>query len=143
MPCVIVRSFVCNTKIPVKQRMKWQVSSNFQIYPGKTDDRPPPSETARALTELFAIQCHQWEPIWNGQLIRKYKEIPVHIENIEIPKSDGNFQIYPGKTDDRPPISKSQMVTTALLPIQLYMLSSFLCCHLKLSCWTGQSYIYF
>ena len=25
---------------------------------------------------------------------------------------------------------------------QLYVLSSFLCCHLELSCWTGQSYIY-
>ena len=23
------------------------------------------------------------------------------------------------------------------------MLSSFICCHLELSCWTGQSYIYF
>ena len=34
----IIRSFVCNTKRPVKQSMKWQVSSNFQIYPGKTDE---------------------------------------------------------------------------------------------------------
>ena len=86
---LFIRSFVCNMKRPsVKQSMKRQVSSNFQIYPGKTDDRPPPSETARALSELFAVQCHQWEPIRNGQLIRKYKKIPVHIETIEIPRSD-------------------------------------------------------
>ena len=37
-----IRSFVCNMKRPsVKQSMKQQVSSNFQIYPGKSDDRPP------------------------------------------------------------------------------------------------------
>ena len=42
----------------------------------------PPFETARALSQLYAFQWHQWVPIWNGQLIRKYKEIPVHIENI-------------------------------------------------------------
>ena len=40
---LFIRSFVCNMKRPsVKQSMKRQVSSNFQIYPGKTDDRPPP-----------------------------------------------------------------------------------------------------
>ena len=56
-PCASIRSFVCNTKRPsVKQSMKWQVSSDFQIYPGKTD---PPFETARALSELFAVQCCQ------------------------------------------------------------------------------------
>ena len=37
--CMIIRSFVCNTKRPsVKQSIKWQVSLNFQIYPGKTDE---------------------------------------------------------------------------------------------------------
>ena len=36
-----------------------------------------------------------------------------------------------------------QTVTTALHCIQLYILSSFVCCHLVLSYWTGQSYIYF
>ena len=35
----------------------------------------PPFETARALSQLFAVQCGQWEPIQNGQLIRIYKEI--------------------------------------------------------------------
>ena len=36
-----IRSFVCNTKRPsVKQSIKWQVSSNFQIYPSKTDEPP-------------------------------------------------------------------------------------------------------
>ena len=34
-------SFVCNTKRPsVKQSIKWQVSSNFQIYLSKTDEPP-------------------------------------------------------------------------------------------------------
>ena len=38
----IIRSFVCNTKRPsVKQSIKRQVSSNFQIYPGKTNGPPP------------------------------------------------------------------------------------------------------
>ena len=37
--CWLIRSFVCNMKRPsVKQSMKWQVNSNFQIYLGKTDD---------------------------------------------------------------------------------------------------------
>ena len=40
---------------------------------------PPPFKTARAKSEIFAVQCDQWEPIRNSQLIRKYKEIPVHI----------------------------------------------------------------
>ena len=51
-------------------------------------DGPPPFETARALSELYAFQCCQWEPIQNSQLIRKYKEIPVYIR-IQIPKADG------------------------------------------------------
>ena len=38
---LIIRSFVCNMKRPsVKRSIKWQVSSNFQIYPGKTDEPP-------------------------------------------------------------------------------------------------------
>ena len=40
---------------------------------------PPQSYTARAESELFGVQWHKWEPIWNSQLIRKYKEIPVQI----------------------------------------------------------------
>ena len=77
-----IRSFVCNRKRPsVKQSIKWQVSSHFQIYPGKTDEPSlppsPPFETARVLSKLYTFQCHQWVPIWNSQLIRKYKEIPV------------------------------------------------------------------
>ena len=34
----------------------------------------PPFETARAQSELCTFQCDQWEPIWNSQLIGKYKE---------------------------------------------------------------------
>ena len=37
----------------------------------------PPFETVRAQSELFTIQCRQWEPIQNSQLIGKYREIPV------------------------------------------------------------------
>ena len=42
----------------------------------------PPVKTARALSQLYTFQWHQLAPIQNGQLIRKYEEIPVHIENI-------------------------------------------------------------
>ena len=34
----------------------------------------PPIKTARAQSELFAVQCDQWEPIQNSQLIGKYLE---------------------------------------------------------------------
>ena len=33
----------------------------------------PPFETASEKSKLFADLCHQWDPIWNGQLIRKYQ----------------------------------------------------------------------
>ena len=55
-------------------RAKLETGSNFQIYLGKTDDGPPPFKTARAQSELFAVQRDQWEPIQNSQLIGKYKE---------------------------------------------------------------------
>ena len=35
---------------------------------------PPPFETARAQSELFAFQCSQWVPIRNSQIIGRYKE---------------------------------------------------------------------
>ena len=80
---MFIRSFICHMKKhAVKQSMKWQVSSNFQIYLGKSDDGPPL-------------------------------------------------------------ISKSHRISKAIHCIQLYMLSSFMCCYLELTCWTGQSYIYF
>ena len=43
---------------------------NLMIY-------PPPFETARAQSELFAFQCGPWEPIQNSQLIGRYKEMSV------------------------------------------------------------------
>ena len=60
----IIRSFVCNTKRPsVKQSIKWQVSSNFQIYPGKTDE-PPQYQTRqlyRSDFQIFRSTCwHCW-----------------------------------------------------------------------------------
>ena len=44
----------------------------------------PPVKTARALSQLYTFQWHQWEAIWNGQLIRKYEGIPVHIKHTQI-----------------------------------------------------------
>ena len=43
------------------------------------------SLTTRALSELFAVQCHQWEAIQNRQFIRKYQ---CRCINIQIPKTD-------------------------------------------------------
>ena len=37
----------------------------------------PPFETARAQSELFTFQCGQWEPIWNSQIIGRYKDMSV------------------------------------------------------------------
>ena len=42
----------------------------------------PPFETARALSELYTLQCSQWVPIRNSQIIGRYKEIPVHREMV-------------------------------------------------------------
>ena len=33
----------------------------------------PPFKTAREKSELFAYLYHQWEPIWNSQLMRKWQ----------------------------------------------------------------------
>ena len=35
----------------------------------------PPFKTARALSELYTLQCSQWAPIWNSQIIGRYKEM--------------------------------------------------------------------
>ena len=59
-------------------RAKLEMSSNLADEPSLADVLPP-FKTARAQSEFFAVQCHQWEPIQNSQLIRKYKNIPVHI----------------------------------------------------------------
>ena len=40
----------------------------------------PPFETASEKSDLLAVLCGQWDSIWNSQLIRKYKEIPVQWE---------------------------------------------------------------
>ena len=37
----------------------------------------PPFKTASEQSDLFAVLCGQWDPIWNSQLIWTYKEIPV------------------------------------------------------------------
>ena len=75
-----IRSFICNTKRPsVKQSIKLISAQIFRFTPGGVKLMDPPFETARAQSELFIVQGHQSEPIQNIQLIRKYKEIPVHI----------------------------------------------------------------
>ena len=104
----------------------------------------PPLETAIALSELYTFQCCQWEPIRNSQLIRKYKEIPVHRENIETKDRwtpptkahchDNNsynfsdFQLYHVTLPIDPPSlwSKSWKWYTALHSIQLYI---YIYCH--------------
>ena len=49
------------------------------------DNPPPPIKTSRAQSQLFAFQCSQWEPIWNSQLIGRYKEMSVwHLVNLTI-----------------------------------------------------------
>ena len=68
------------TKELCEARAKLEMSSNLADEPTLADVLPPPIrncpfETARALSELYAFQCCQWEPIRNSQLIRKYKEI--------------------------------------------------------------------
>ena len=60
-------------------RLNLKMSSNVQIYPGKTDDIPP-FKTASEQSELFEDLCHQWYPIWNSQLIRKYQCNGIYIE---------------------------------------------------------------
>ena len=53
---------------------------------------PPPFETVRAQSELFAFQFGQWETIRNSQLIGRYKEMSVWHQV--------NLMIYPpGKSD--------------------------------------------
>ena len=62
-------------KIPVQWQIYRYIETNTQL---DTIGRwTPQFETARVQSELFAVQCHQWEPIQNSQLIRKYKKIPV------------------------------------------------------------------
>ena len=80
----------------------WELRAHFQIYQciGKSSDLPPPSETARALSELYTWQCCQWAPIQNSQIIGIYKEIPVYWE------LRAHFQIYQGKSWDLPPPGK-------------------------------------
>ena len=96
----------------------WNELKFSDLLPGGKSDWLPPFETARALSQLFAVQCRQWEPIWNGQLIGIYKEIPVQIykhtdtkdrykekaippgQMCQARESTFNFQIYLGKAYD-------------------------------------------
>ena len=49
----LIRSFICNMKRPsVKQSIKWQVRSNFQFYPGKTEKPSLPPSPHLKLPEL-------------------------------------------------------------------------------------------
>ena len=60
LPSIVGLSFLfIEMKELCEARAKLETSSNFQIYPGKTDNEPPPLETARALSELFAVQYCQ------------------------------------------------------------------------------------
>ena len=90
LPWQLYRSNWSFVSIYRNERALWSKSKTwneltFSDLPqgGKTDGPSlPPFKTASPLSELFAVQCHQWEPIQNSQVIRKYKEISVHKENI-------------------------------------------------------------
>ena len=58
----VIRSFICNTKRPVKQSIKLQVSSNFQIYPWGVKLMGPPFETARPQSELLLFNVINESP---------------------------------------------------------------------------------
>ena len=59
--------------------------SNLADEPTLADE--PPSQNCQSAEWTYTFQCYQWEPIRNSQLIRKYKEIPVHRENRWTPPS--------------------------------------------------------
>ena len=53
--------------------MKWaQIWQTNLLWP-----MSPPFETPWQKTDSYMFPYHQWKPIQNGQLIRKYKKIPV------------------------------------------------------------------
>ena len=52
-------------------RVKPEMSSNFQMMFPQMD--PPHLKLPVKGDELFADLYHQWDPIQNGQLIRKYQ----------------------------------------------------------------------
>ena len=62
------------------RRPYWWAQLNVQEL--KSGRFTPPFETARALSQLYAFQCSQWVPIWNSQIIGRYKEIPAHRRNM-------------------------------------------------------------
>ena len=55
----------------------------------------PPFKTARAQSELFAVLCRQWDPIWNSQLIRRYQLQWQIYRYIETNAHRYQSQIYP------------------------------------------------
>ena len=98
----------------------------------------PPIETARALNDLYTFECGQWVPIWNSQIIGRYKEIIGRYK--EILKWAQIFQIYLGKTDDPPSLKqKLEMVYSFTFYAALYICCHYELCDLELSKWTGQS----
>ena len=89
----------------------------------------------RTLSELFTVQCRQWEAMWNRQFIRKFQ---CRYINIQIPKTD----IPPGQcarreselsifrytwvklTINPPPHPKYHSEPKAVHGIQLYILQN-------------------
>ena len=47
------------TKELCEATAKLETSSNFQIYPGKSEDLPHPAKTGSTLTELYTLQSGQ------------------------------------------------------------------------------------
>ena len=105
-------------------------SSNFQIYPGKTDNGPPWSNMPDKRVN-FLLFSFTWVNLMIDPPVKPAR-----------PESEiFAFQLYLGKSYDRPPWYQTE--AKAVHFIQLYILSSFIFCHLELSNWTGQSCIYF
>ena len=68
----------------------------------------PPFETVRALSQLFAVQCHQWEPIQNSQLIRIYKEGNIPPPPFETARTQSELCTI--QCDQSEPIRNSQLI---------------------------------
>ena len=75
-------------------------------------------------SELFTLQCHQWEPIRNSQVIRKYKEISVQWQIYRYIEKNAHIDTTGRWTPHTQ--SNCHNSFTWYTAIQLYILSSFI-----------------
>ena len=89
------------------------IKGNVSVTQGKSYDIPPLFETARAQSELFAIQCGQWEPIRNSQLIGRYKEMSVNLMIYPPPQFEtarAQSELFAFQCSQWKPIRNSQLI---------------------------------